>query len=214
MEYLSLPEGGIYGVGINNYYHDNREGDLPGRIDVTDSATVTNSATIEKIWAESYSESMTISASVTGKLFGMGAEGSSEYTTTDTTSESTSYEHSRQTGVDMEVGVPAHKYYWVEVLYWQGTFQIQFRPQYSFELKSGDTVNWPRDEQQPIAGIASGNMFSKSTILPIILTRGPPTTLLLLPRRIFLETTVMKRQRNEKSVCFSGDWVVCLFMQL
>ncbi|KAE8406401.1 hypothetical protein BDV37DRAFT_280989 [Aspergillus pseudonomiae] len=195
MEYLSLPEGGISDVAVNNYTHDNREGKRDGSIVVDDTESITNSATTQKTWAESLGVGVTVS----GKVFGMGAEGSTEYTVGNETMESTSYSRTRETHVGMTVGVPAGKKYWVEVLYYKGTFRVSFRPKYSFELKNGVKVNWPWDEEQPISGVAWGNLFLKvhdMTNTPD--EKVPPP--LPSPRKTFLVTRAMKRSRNEQTV--------------
>ncbi|KAF7882171.1 hypothetical protein EAF00_011687 [Botryotinia globosa] len=161
MNYLAFPEGGISDVSVNNYTLDNRQSEKEGSITIDDTESVTNSATTEKTWGESLS----VSASVGGKVFGIGVEGSTEFTATDQTMESSSYSKTRETHVGMTVGVPPGKKYTVTVLYYKGSFRVTFRPSFVLQLAGGATVSWPMDAPQPISGVASGNLLT--TVLDV-----------------------------------------------
>ncbi|TGO36647.1 hypothetical protein BHYA_0118g00010 [Botrytis hyacinthi] len=125
-------------------------------ITIDDTESVTNSATTERTWGESLS----VSASVGGKVFGIGVEGSTEFTATDQTMESSSYSKTRETHVGMTVGVPPGKKYMVTVLYYKGSFRVTFRPSFVLQLAGGASVSWPMDAPQPISGVASGNLVT------------------------------------------------------
>lgn len=173
MNYLAFPEGGISDVSVNNYTLDNRQSEREGSIVIDDTELVTNSATTEKTWGES----LGVSASVSGKVFGIGAEGSTEFTATEQTMESTSYSKTRETHVGMTVGVPPRKKYTVAVLYYKGSFRVSFRPSFVLQLKGGSTVSWPMAEPQPISGVASGNLVATVhdvTNVPAGEIPGPP----------------------------------------
>ncbi|EMR87927.1 hypothetical protein ACHAPC_002897 [Botrytis cinerea] len=161
MNYLAFPEGGISDVSVNNYTLDNRQSEREGSIVIDDTESVTNSATTEKTWGES----LGVSVSVSGKVFGIGADASTEFNATEQTMESSSYSKTRETHVGMTVGVPPGKKYTVTVLYYKGSFRVTFRPSFVLQLKGGHTVSWPMAEPQPISGVASGNLVT--TVLDV-----------------------------------------------
>lgn len=211
MEYLSLRQSGISDVSVDNVTLDNRQSERDGEIVFKNEESVTNSATTPKAWAES----LGVSASVSGKVFGIGTEGSTEYTPTEETMESTSYFRTRKTGMDTKVGVPGGKRYKVFFFffYYKGMFSIEFKPKYSFNLRPGFTVNWPRDNGQSIAGIASTNIYitiHDTTHVPDGEVPGPVTP---PERRNSQVTTKVKRSRTKETLVLlrgRGKWRSCL----
>lgn len=137
MEYLSLRQSGISDVSVDNVTLDNRQSERDGEIVFKNEESVTNSATTPKAWAES----LGVSASVSGKVFGIGTEGSTEYTPTEETMESTSYFRTRKTGMDTKVGVPGGKRYKVFFFFFLLQRDVQHRVQAEVFVQSAAWIH-------------------------------------------------------------------------
>ncbi|KAF7912283.1 uncharacterized protein EAF01_001304 [Botrytis porri] len=155
MNYTMMPQGGISDVSVVRVTKDNIQGERDADVTIGESVTVTSSLSTTKTWGES----LGVSVSVSGKVFGIGAEGSTEYTYSEENSESSSYETSKTTDISASMHVPPGKKYLITALYYKGTFNIDFRPKYRIVTSTGFTANFPEGPAQPVSGVASGNMI-------------------------------------------------------
>ncbi|KAK6614091.1 hypothetical protein H4I96_00412 [Botrytis cinerea] len=140
MNYLMMPRGGISDVSVVRVTKDNKEGARDASINIGESVSISSSVTTSKTWGES----LGISVSVSGKVFGIGADASTDYTYSEERSESSSYSITKTTDISAAM---------------QGTFDVEFRPKYTFVTKTGFRANFPEGAAQPVSGVASGNMI-------------------------------------------------------
>ncbi|KAF7928451.1 uncharacterized protein EAE98_005507 [Botrytis deweyae] len=155
MNYLTMPKGGVSDVSVVRVTKDNEEGARDAGVNIGESVSTTSSVTTSKTWGES----MGISVSVSGKVFGVGVDASTEYTYGEERSESSSYSITKATDISAAMQVPPGKKYLITALYYKGTFDVEFRPKYTFMTKTGFRAMFPEGAAQPVSGIASGNMI-------------------------------------------------------
>jgi hypothetical protein len=155
MNYLMMPRGGVSDVSVVRVTKDNKEGARDASINIGESVSISSSVTTSKTWGES----LGISVSVSGKVFGIGADASTDYTYSEERSESSSYSITKTTDISAAMQVPPGKKYLITALYYKGTFDVEFRPKYTFVTKTGFKANFPEGAAQPISGVASGNMI-------------------------------------------------------
>ncbi|TGO65032.1 hypothetical protein BCON_0004g00270 [Botryotinia convoluta] len=155
MNYLMMPKGGMSDVSVVRVTKDNKEGARDAGINIGKSVSITSSVTTSKAWGES----LGISVSVSGKVFGIGADASTDYTYSEEKSESSSYSITKTTDISASMQVPPGKKYLITALYYKGTFDVEFRPKYTFVTKTGFRPNFPEGAAQPVSGVAFGNMI-------------------------------------------------------
>ncbi|KAF7893038.1 uncharacterized protein EAF02_000576 [Botrytis sinoallii] len=155
MNYLMMPKGGMTDVSILKVTKDNKEGARDASVNIGESVSVTSSVTTSKTWRES----LGISVSISGKIFGIGADASTDYTYSEDKSESSSYSITKTTDISAAMQVPPGKTYLITALYYKGTFDVEFRPKYTFMTKTGFRAMFPKGAAQPVSGVASGNMI-------------------------------------------------------
>ncbi|KAF7906506.1 hypothetical protein EAF00_000785 [Botryotinia globosa] len=155
MNYLMMPRGGVSDVSVVRVTKDNKEGMRDASINIGEAVSISSSVTTSKTWGES----LGISVSVSGKVFGIGADASTDYTYSEERSESSSYSITKKTDISASMQVPPGKKYLITALYYKGTFDVEFRPKYTFVTKTGFKANFPEDAAQPVSGVASGNMI-------------------------------------------------------
>ncbi|KAM0141552.1 hypothetical protein ACHAO1_001740 [Botrytis cinerea] len=155
MNYLMMPRGGVSDVSVVRVTKDNKEGARDASINIGESVSISSSVTTSKTWGES----LGISVSVSGKVFGIGADSSTDYTYSEERSESSSYSITKTTDISAAMQVPPGKKYLITALYYKGTFDVEFRPKYTFVTKTGFRANFPEGAAQPVSGVASGNMI-------------------------------------------------------
>lgn len=155
MNYLMIPRGGVSDVSVVRVTKDNKKGARDASINIGESVSISSSVTTSKTWGES----LGISVSVSGKVFGIGADASTDYTYSEERSESSSYSITKTTDISASMQVPPGKKYLITALYYKGTFDVEFRPKYTFVTKTGFRANFPEGAAQPVSGVASGNMI-------------------------------------------------------
>ncbi|TGO32600.1 hypothetical protein BHYA_0303g00010 [Botrytis hyacinthi] len=155
MNYLMLPRGGVSDVSVVRVTKDNKEGARDASVNIGESVSISSSVTTSKTWGES----LGIAVSVSGKVFGIGADASTDYTYSEEKSESSSYSVTKTTDISASMQVPPGKKFLITALYYKGTFDVEFRPKYTFVTKTGFRANFPEGAAQPVSGVASGNMI-------------------------------------------------------
>ncbi|KAF7958892.1 hypothetical protein EAE96_002419 [Botrytis aclada] len=159
MNYLMLPRGGISDVSVGNVIKNNLEGKRDANIYIAESVSITSSVTTSKTWGES----LGIPVSVSGKVFGIGLDSSTDYTYREERSQSTSYSVTKTTDISASMQVPPRKKYLNTALYYKGTFGVEFRPIYTLITRTGFKAIFPEGPAQPVFGVASGNIVITTT---------------------------------------------------
>ncbi|KAF5878243.1 uncharacterized protein Bfra_000409 [Botrytis fragariae] len=139
MNYLMMPRGGVSDVSVVRVTKDNKEGARDASVNIGESVSTTSSVTTSKTWGES----LGISVSVSGKVFGIGADASTDYTYSEERSELSSYSITKTTDISASMQVPPRKEIFNHSIVLQG------------RLRS----NFPEGAAQPVSGVASGNMI-------------------------------------------------------
>ncbi|KAJ1704987.1 hypothetical protein NYO67_12858 [Aspergillus flavus] len=134
MNYVSLPNAEINSVLVDDT-RDENDGETPLEVHWTGTIELINEFSTLKTSAEE-----------------LGV------TTTVLTSNSTSYSVKSSTTLSRFYEVPPRRKYRRTTVYFQGTFKVQFRPQYTLTTRLGHTVQWPEGPAQDAFGVASGNL--------------------------------------------------------
>lgn len=123
-EYLAMPDpSSIQLIGYDILQGDNRQGLNPLRVAIARSQNVTNSATSEQSWTES----LGVSVSVSMGFFGIGESSvGTEWTVTNTQTNSTSYSESSTITWTGEVVVDPGQFTQIDLLYYRGYFVVPY----------------------------------------------------------------------------------------
>ncbi|TEY21995.1 hypothetical protein BOTCAL_1625g00010 [Botryotinia calthae] len=155
MNYLMMLRGGVSDVSVVRVITDNKERVYDASINIGEAVSITSSVTTSK----TQEESLGISVSISGKVFGVGAEASTDYTYSEERSESSSYSITKTTNISASMQISPKKKILIIVLYYKGTFDMEFHPKYMFVTKTGFRATFPEGAVQPVSGVASGNMI-------------------------------------------------------
>ncbi|KNG86735.1 hypothetical protein ANOM_005881 [Aspergillus nomiae NRRL 13137] len=153
MNYLTLPTVEIQPVLVDNTTDEN-DREAPLEVPWSKTVELTNKVTTSKTFVEE----LGVPTVVLSKGFGINPKDTTNCMDTEDISNSTSYLTTTSTELSRPYEVPAGRTYQRTVVYSRGTFRVQFRPQYTFTLRSGATVNWPEGPVQDAFGVVSGNL--------------------------------------------------------
>ncbi|OGM50856.1 hypothetical protein ABOM_000797 [Aspergillus bombycis] len=153
MNYVTVPNVEIQSVLVETTTDEN-DREAPLEVLWSKAVELTNKVTTPK----TFIEKLSVPTVVLGKAFGISPKNSTGCIDTEDISDSTSYTMKTSTELSRSYEVPAGRKYRRTVVYSKGTFKVQFRPQYSLTLDSGEIMNWPEGPVQDAFVVVSGNL--------------------------------------------------------
>ncbi|TGO48121.1 hypothetical protein BOTNAR_0491g00010 [Botryotinia narcissicola] len=162
INYTAMPDPSTIGqIQFDRINGDNRDGKNPLQIDIARSEEVTNSFTTEESWTES----LGVSVSVSDGFFGIGeASAGTEYTYTESKSNSTSYSETHKIEWKGSTTVDPGDYTVIDLLYYKGYFEITYTAVITLIGKSGSKHELSRSGGG--AGVSGGVATIKQFHVP------------------------------------------------
>ncbi|GCB23143.1 hypothetical protein AAWM_06028 [Aspergillus awamori] len=191
MDFLAMPDpSSISRIEFDTVHGDNRDGRKPLEIEIGRQETVTNSSTTEETWTEG----LGVSVSVSTGFFGIGeASAGTEYTYTETKSDSNTYEESHLLKWNGKVEVDPGDYTVVDLYYYTGHFDVEYKAAITLTGKSGSSHTLERfgNMNGTTSGVAT---FKQYHVDP---NDKKKLSLLVKPREEDLEEDKMPPNTNE-----------------
>ncbi|KAL4933772.1 uncharacterized protein BDV17DRAFT_286584 [Aspergillus undulatus] len=130
---------------------DNTHGEQAQNVTIDRTEKLKNTAETDENWADGFGVNVTVSMTI----FNIVDENdSTACKTTTQTLQSTSYQEAHEVSWSGQVTVPPHKHYVIDLMYYEGTVNVDYKAKIKYVTPIGEKVKWT--ETGTMRGISRG----------------------------------------------------------
>ncbi|KAL4792490.1 hypothetical protein BDV19DRAFT_392163 [Aspergillus venezuelensis] len=139
-EYLSEPDpNAIQARVLESIEKDNTHGEESQNVSIDRTEKLENTAETDESWADGFGVNVTVSMTIFNVV---GEDDTTSCKTSTQTLQSTSYKEAHDVSWSGQVTVPPHKHYVIDLVYYEGTVNVDYKAKIKYVTPIGEEVKW------------------------------------------------------------------------